>query len=339
MFGRLYQWLSRSRAKKDPGDIKRILREHILDTMEVGAGTVMLGEEVLERRLHTCATLACETKLDPRTLRGILAARNLIPEHAPLGSNHVFDAELGREVARSMRRLVPVACLPKMLDCTRPMVQQLVEERILTPIASEISDAPGRTKKAIDAEAVERLLKRTQSEASPVPSLQDGMVDIATAAMKSRAPAVEIVHLILGGFLSNVVRLDGMGGFEAIHVDPAETKLAVAGIMIGLSPVEAFGRIRTPVASGWELVKKGLLAVVAIPSKREDHVIYRFRPEDVDAFLAEFTTEVWIGNALDMSMSDLKPQMKADGAKPFLLKREIGVRIFRRCELPARYQI
>ncbi|MCF3595737.1 TniQ family protein [Rhodobacteraceae bacterium LMO-12] len=339
VFGRLYQWLSRSRAKKDPGDIKRILREHILDTMEVGAGSVVLGEEISERRLHTCATLARETGLDPRTLRGVLAARSLIPENAPLGSNHVFDAGLGREVARSMRRLVPVAGLPKRLACTRPMAEQLVAERILTPIVSEVSHAPGRMKKAIDADEVNGLLKRIQSEANPVRQLAEGMVDIGTAAMKSKAPAIQIVHLILGGFLSKAVRLHGLDGFAAIYVDPVETKSVVSDVMDGLSPAEAFGRIRVPVASGWELVKEGLLPAVEIPSKRDDHVIYRFRPEDVDAFLAEFTTEAWIGNALDMSLSDLKPEMKAAGVKPFLRKTEIGIRIFRRCDLPARYHV
>ncbi|MEP2984617.1 MAG: TniQ family protein [Sulfitobacter sp.] len=339
VFGRLYQWLSRSRAKKDLGDIKRILREHILDTMEVAAGSVVLGEELADRRLHTCATLARETGLDPRTLRGVLAARSLIPEDAPLGSNHVFDAELGRKVARSMWRLVPVAGLPKKLGCTRPMAEQLVAERILTPIVSEVSHAPGRMKKAIDAEEVDGLLKRFQSEANSVRNLPVGLVDIATAAMKSKAPAVEIVHLILGGFLSNVVRLDGMDGFEGIHVDPAETKLVVSGVMDGLSPAEAFGQMRVPIASGWELVKEGLMPVVEIPSKRDDHVIYRFRPEDVDAFLGEFTTEAWIGNALEMSLADLKPEMKGAGVKPFLRKAEIGIRIFRRCDLPVRYQV
>lgn len=86
-------------------------------------------------------------------------------------------------------------------------------------------------------------------------------------------------------------------------------------------------------------MKAGLLPVVEIPSKRDDHVIYRFRPGDVGAFLAEFTTEARIGNALEMSLSDLKPEMKAAGMKPFLRKTEIGIRIFRRRDLPARYQL
>ncbi len=38
-------------------------------------------------------------------------------------------------------------------------------------------------------------------------------------------------------------------------------------------------------------------------------------------------------------VADLKPEMKAAGAKPFLRKTDIGIRIFRRRHLPARYQV
>ncbi|MDD9738016.1 TniQ family protein [Seohaeicola sp. SP36] len=163
-FGRLYQWLAQSRARKEPGDIKRILREHIVETMAVPAGGVVLGQKLSERRLHTCATLARETGLDPRTLRGLLAAKGLIPEDQSAGLNHVFDARRGEQIAQSMRRLVPLTTLPKTLGCSRPLAEDLVSERILTPIVSEASYAPGRMKKAVDAAEITGLLKRLEAE-------------------------------------------------------------------------------------------------------------------------------------------------------------------------------
>jgi hypothetical protein len=250
VFGRLYQWLALSRAKKDPGDIKRTLREHIFETMEVPTGAVVLGEALGKRRLHTCATLARETGLDPRTLWGMLAAKRLIPENASLGSHHVFDAERGEQLARSIRRLIPVTGLPKRLGCTRPMADQLIAERILIPIVTEASHAPGRMKKAIDSEDIAALLGHLQAKSDLVEILPVGMVDLATAAMKSAAPAVEIVHLILGGFLTKVARLDGLEGFAAIHVDPDEAKSVVSKVMVDLSAAEAFKQIRIPVSSG-----------------------------------------------------------------------------------------
>lgn len=339
VFGRLYQWLARSRAKKHPGDIKRILREHIFETMEVASGGVVLGEALAARRLHTCATLARETGLDPRTLRGVLAAKRLLPECAAFGSHHVFNAKHGEEIARSMRRLASVISLPKRLGCTRPLADQLLTERVLTPIVTDISHAPDRTKKSVDCEEIADLIHRLRSKSKLVADLPAGMVHLATAAMKSRAPAVEIVHLILGGYLTNVVWLERAVGFAAIHVDPAEAKALVAKNMIGLSPAEAFASIRVPVASGWELVDRCLLPSIKVISASGAHVFHRFRREDVDAFTAEFTTEAVIGNALEIELRDLKFEMKAAGATPFLLKNEIGIRIFRRSELPLKFRV
>ena len=343
LFGRLYQWLAQSRSKKDPGDIKRILREHIIDTMEIPSNGIVLGEKLAARRLHTCASLARETKVDPRTLHGMLIAKRLLPEGASEADYHVFDSARGLEIAHSMGRLVPVTQVPKALGCSRPLVDQLLLERILMPTVSELSHARGRTKKSIDTLEIEGLLRRIGQRSKPVSSVPTGMFDLPTAAMKSKAPAVEIVHLILGGFLSNVVSVEGLAGFDAIHLDPTEIKEAVARVMVGLSPGEAFLRLDIRAASAWELVNNSsdgpCLPSHDIPAEHGEHVIRRFHTEDIDAFLAEYTTEKRIGIALGIGVRDLKGPMKAARAKPICLKSEIGIRIFRRKDLPKQFQV
>lgn len=338
IFGRLYEWLSGSRAQKDPGDIKRILRDQIVETMEFAGGTGILGEILPERRLHTCATLAREMRLDPRTLRNVLLAKGLIPADAKPGANNVFDAARGREVARSVRRLVEITGLPKRLGCTRPLAEGLVDERILAPIAENASDAPGRQKKAIDERDVEDLLVRLETAAEPVEVVPADMVDLATVAMRAKVPAYEIVHLILAGKLCKVVRLAGEKGFLAIHIDPAETKAVAAEVMVGLSPAKAFGKVPMPIRSGWELIRRGYIAVDEIRGKG-DHVIHRIRPEALEAFLAEFTTETNIGKSLGVSAEELKTEMKRARAQVHILKDDLGIRIFRRSELPARFKV
>lgn len=91
-FGRLYEWLSSDLAK-DPGDIRRILRTHIFETVEVETGEKVLGEAMPTRRLHSVASLASGSGLDRRTLKNVLVAKGLIPDDE---LHHVFDAELGR---------------------------------------------------------------------------------------------------------------------------------------------------------------------------------------------------------------------------------------------------
>lgn len=339
VFGALFQWLSNPRGKKDPGDIKRILRDYVFENMAMPAGSHVLGEVLGERRLHTCASLARECDVDRRTLRSLLEAKGLIPADTAEEALHVFDAHLGREIAESMRRLVPVNSLPKRLRCTRPLAEQLMEERILSPIVTEVTWARGRTKKSVDEKDIKELIHRLHVKANPVGSVPDGMVDLAKAAMKANAPAGEIVHLILAGYLKNVVRMIDGQGFDAIYLDPAEAKAIVSEVMIGLSPMEVFGRLRIPVASGWELVQMGILPSQKILTSDGKHVIHRFPLDAAERFLSEFTTEVHIGAALELGVDGLKQEMKAAGAKPMLLKKEIGARIFRRSELPERFRV
>ena len=343
LFGNLYKWLARSRSKKDPGDIKRILREHIFDTMPIPTNGIVLGEKLAARRFYTCASLARDTEVNPLTLRGMLIAKGLLPEGSSECAIHVFDRARGLEVAQSMGRLVPVTKVPKALGCSRPLVDQLLRERILTHIITELSHAPGRTKKSIDTLEIDELLRLMGQRSKPVTNLPAGMVDLATAAMKSRAPAVEIVHLILGGFLSNVVNVEGLAGFDAIHVDPTEIKEAVARVLVGLSPEEAFIRLGIPLVSGWELANASPdgvhLPTFDIRAKHGDHVIRRFLADDIDAFLAEYTTEKRIGIALEIGQRELKGLMKAARAKPICLKTEIGIRIFKRKDLPKQFQV
>jgi hypothetical protein len=339
VFGRLYQWLAQSRTQKEPGDIMRILREHIIETMEFPAGAIVMGQKLEERRLHTCASLARETGLDPRTLRGLLAAHGLMPEDQSQGLKQVFDAQHGEKIARLMPRLVPLTTLPKRLNCSRPLAEDFVSERILTPIVTEVSHAAGRMKKAVEAGEIDSLLMRLKVQMQQVDDLPSGMVDLATAAMKSNCSAVEIVHLILGGHVSNAVWIKGFEGLAAIHVDPVETKSAVAELLVGLPPVKAFGKIRIPVSSGWELVKRSLLPVISIPASQGGHVVRRFCPQDVDKFISTYTTEVRIGEILGIGVGDLKSKMKAAGAKPFLTKTDIGIRIFERQNLPQAFKV
>ncbi|WP_375691721.1 TniQ family protein [Pseudooceanicola sp. LIPI14-2-Ac024] len=338
IFGRLYQWLSRSRSKKDPGDIKRILRDHIVATMELSGGTSILGEVLPERRLHTCATLASEMQLDARALWNVLVAKGLIPADAKPWVSNVFDAARGREVALSVRRLVTLNALPEQLGCTRPLAEDLVRDRILAQIAPDAVDAPGRLKKSVDERDVDALLARVEAAAVPVEAVPADMVDLAIGAMKSRVPACEIVHLILAGKLSKVVRVAGTPGFAAIHVDAAETKAVAAETLVGLSPAKAFGAVPLPDSSGWELIRRGYISVDEVRGDG-DHVIQRIRPEAIEAFLAEFTTETIIGKALGMGGEELKAEMKRARAKVHLRKRDIGIRIFRRSELPERFQV
>lgn len=130
VFGRFYEWLSSSRGEKAPGDIRRILGEHICETMELDAGREVLGIAIEKRRLHSVATLGS----DRRTLRNLLAARGLVGKDDQAVYD-VFDANAGRAVAATLQRVTHAIILPKILGCSRPQAEALIDEWVLPPLA------------------------------------------------------------------------------------------------------------------------------------------------------------------------------------------------------------
>jgi len=336
VFGPFYEWLSSSRTRKDPGDIRRILREHIFETMEVAPGEAILGGELTERRLHSVESLAKETGLDPRTLRNVLAAEGLIPDLT--GENHhVFDAAAGRKVARSVTRKTHVSSLGKALNCTRPQAVQLLDERLLIPIVEGPRTCVGRTRKAVDNREIARFLSDLQSDAKSVHVAPTGMVAISKAAEKAKCPSSDVVHLILGGFLSNVVKLRDVEGYAGILVDPEEVRAQIATTMVGLSASAAFGRMQLPKSTGWALALSAnapRIEPTVIEGKNGRHDIFRFSEQAIADFMAKFTTPTRIANQFDLQIGVVINRLKRSRIRPVLARRHVGIDIYRFNEIP-----
>lgn len=337
VLGALYDWLSAGRTAKEPGDIKRILREHMIETMAIAPGETILGETITERRFHSVESLAAESGLNSRTLRSVLAAKGLVPLEETVSGYHVFDAELGRKLAASVQRRTHVSALGNALNCTRPQANQLLDERLLVQISDGAGAAVGRTRKAVDNQEIARFLAALHADARPVDIVPVGMVPISKAAEKAKCPSVAVVHFILCGFLENVARLSGVEGYAAILVDPEEVRAQVSTVMTGLSASEAFVRLKIPKSTGWALVLgeegHGLQPKV-IEGKNGRHRIYRFAEEVVAEFMSEFITPAQLATDHDLHIGIVINRLKRSRIRPVMPRREFGVDFYRAAEIP-----
>ncbi|MGX9856382.1 TniQ family protein [Limimaricola variabilis] len=332
VFGATYEWLSSSKLNKEPGDITRIMREHIFETMEVAAGELILGEALPERRLHSVETLASESRLDSRTLRNVLAANGIIPAERKGSTSHVFDAERGRKIAGSVQRLTHVISLGKALNCTRPQADQLLDERLLLPISNGLTAAAGRTRKAVDNEEIARFLSALLGAAKEVELLGSEMVPISKAAEKAKVSSVEIVHLILAGLLEKVCRHGQDEGYAAIHVDPIEVRSQASIWLPGVSAAAAFAKLKLPKSTCWALVDRkdgARLQPLVVRGPTGKHKIYRFDQETVSDFMSEYTTGVRVANASDVGVGVAESRIRKAGIRPILKRSEIGVDLYR----------
>jgi hypothetical protein len=91
MYGRLFDWLDRQSNLIDPGPIRDILRDHIVEHSAVGHGDVVLGVEIARRKFHSLNSLVEVTGIERRRLSRLLQKSGLVPDG-------MSDAESGRLV-------------------------------------------------------------------------------------------------------------------------------------------------------------------------------------------------------------------------------------------------
>jgi hypothetical protein len=76
-----YIWKALERTLDDPGfdGFRDIVRRHALDNVPFPAGSLVLGQVLEKRRLHTAASAAVESKTTHQTLRAMLERIGLVP--------------------------------------------------------------------------------------------------------------------------------------------------------------------------------------------------------------------------------------------------------------------
>jgi len=176
---------------------------------------------------------------------------------------------------------------------------------------------------------VRRFLERIGRAAPAVAEDPAGLVPIGKASEKAKCPAVEIVHLILGGFLNRVVRLDGEHGLAALRVDPAEVKSMIGDVMIGLSPGEAFNQLRIPNRSGWHLVERGELPAITIRCPDDRHRFHRFRHDDVADVASRLASLAALAEITGRPAHEIARTLKLARIKPAVAATECGANLFR----------
>jgi len=328
VFGRLYTSMNGRRVNEDYGILRRVLREFIFENFALASGTYVLGLPLEARRLHTVASLAGETGLDNRTLRHALVAKGLVPTDAAAG--FAFDAEEGRAFAAQVVRKVTVIALPKVLGCSRVTCDQILEERIVTPLADGTMYATGRTRKAVDHAEIDDFLGRLTAASRPVSHEPAEMVSVRKAAEKAKRPASSVLHLVLGGYLENVARLEANGGIDALRVNPEEVKSAVGQISVGMSIGDACRRLHIPIDAGWSLVDFGELPVTRIHSPNAQHFVTRCHLQDVNDLGERLVNAGRIAPLLDIPATEIEAKLRRHRIKPAFRWADVGANLFHR---------
>lgn len=206
--GRLYQWLQFNANGKPFGPIREVVRDFILDSFPVEAGTDLFGVPVDRQRVHSCHSLAKKTGEHPKTItRAVVLAGLVDGDPARPVASQTFDAARSETLIRRIQDSMTTRKLPDYLNCNRMQAEHLVRAGFIPRILNDADRAAGVLKN-VAREDADAFLSRLLDQASVVEALSGGMSDIVTAAEVSRWPVIDIVDGLLGGLFRKVETLD-----------------------------------------------------------------------------------------------------------------------------------
>lgn len=223
-FGFLYNRLQFNRDGRSLGPIREVVRDYILDTFAIEAGTLLFGDEVTVPRKHTVQTLARRFAEHPKTVRRALALAGLIDGDAATHSeNRIFDAAPAEALIGKLNAALSARELTAYLNCNRMQAELLVRSGLIPRVIDDPGRARGATKLVARADA-DAFLARLLAGARTVEVPSEGMVDIVTAAARSRWPVPDIVAALLSGRLTGVECTDPALRFKGILVSPDDVR-------------------------------------------------------------------------------------------------------------------
>lgn len=220
-FGMVYSWLFASRLSKDPGPIRDIVRDVIIDNVPLVPGQMLLGKRIETPRLASIGSIAKAEHLHSKTLTKILELAGIIDETEPLkgAPNVVADYAKAKPLIERAKHTTPVTRVPDMLSASRPLVAALIELGQLRRIQDH-DELKSKVAKAIDGRSIDEVQKFIQTQFEVVENVPFGYVHLAKAAEKTKVTLLAILELLFGLHLGRVYRLKGHHGFDAVLVSP-----------------------------------------------------------------------------------------------------------------------
>jgi hypothetical protein len=218
-FGDLYDRLAHDLLSEDYEAFRSLLRDHIATTWPLGPGDELMGEPVLERRMHSVLTASRATGVDQRRLRKLLAEAKWV---LPVGEDRddtweLFDAVAATPFLRSLADGVSALELQEQLGISRSQFELLRSDGYFAPSVEGPNHKP-----LWDIQAGRAFIAALLSGAFPIYVPMHDWCDIPTAAQRLRIRPGMIVKMIESRRLQRVGKHLGRDGYQAILVDRAE---------------------------------------------------------------------------------------------------------------------
>lgn len=332
MFGRIYQWLEFGSDDRDLEPVRTMLRDHIVETLPVGPGDIVLGQPVQQRRLHSIRSAALQHGVHQVTARKILTLAGIAPaERGELSDDRIlFAPDPADALLERVARGIPAKEIHSYLDVSRTHMKHLIERRDIRPIL----DIDG-LEALYDTADLDAFIDRVAAKADVVDQPTPDQVPLTEAVKRACCGVGEVLDLVWSGRLKWVGRLAAGRGYGALLVSLGEVK-----VMTELPPPD--GVVANFITSDFgiphrailEMVRRGFLPTVDAINPKNRCPMKVIPATDYNRFKANYVSLRDLSRASGKWSRHIIPEMESIGVVPLPEWTSLGAYIYRREELP-----
>ncbi|SOH93731.1 TniQ protein [Monaibacterium marinum] len=218
VYGRLYEWIAYGSQVVDFGPIRGLLREHILNTIVIEPGEILLAEPVADRRLHSVHSLSIKTGLHRKRLRKVMVQAGYASADSWDLAAHrlVFDVAKAETLCADIVDGLSLHLVPEFIGCSRNQAECLYRENLISPIIT--TDASNRIGKLTFARRDLLSFLKTIGQLSEIKGDPAELIDMVSATKRTGRSTGDIMTRILDGNLK-AVRRAGDPAVNAIRFD------------------------------------------------------------------------------------------------------------------------
>lgn len=328
-------WKALEATLDDPAfdALRGVVRRHALDHVPFPAGSLVLGQVLERRRLHTLTSAAAESRTSRTALRAMFARPSVAPS-LPASDRKLLTISVDefQDRLREFGAALTVNEIKASTGIIHRHVLDLIAEGVIPVLFGSREVARARHRVArVD---VDRFMDRLFEGAVPVERPARGQVTLGRACLVASTNIVELVRLILAGRLSWKGCLRGSMRYPDLLVDAGEvletlrqdnlprrsmTQLDVRAEMLGM-------RYQFVV----RMVEAGHLTVVREFCPKVRRHLRLITRESFEAFRDRYVTTSELAHGKDMHWRIVQRHLNSVGWKPAYVWDDRGNAIYER---------
>jgi hypothetical protein len=333
-YGYVYGLLEKTIDDENFAAFRSVARRHAFDNVPIEPGTVVLGEELKERRFHTVRSAAAASGAAPLSIRRLFARRGIEEAHGESGRSDlrvIVRADEISEVTEALKAAVASGIVMKMVGTSKAIFDRLVALGYLPTVNG--SEKEAYAKHRFSRAAIDEMMSRFFDGAVDVDEPGPRQMPLGTARHVACCTTDDILRMVFEGRLKWKGRLRGGTKYGDLLVDADEVTALIRGetTKAGFARADLEAFIPGLGTSSYrKLIAAGILETTEEFSPEARRVIKVVTRASGEAFKARYVTLGELCQRTGLHHKQVRQRLREAGVSEAFVYEEVGTFFYER---------